>query len=351
MVYSCAVTRLEDRYNQLVAQGWTPAGALPFVDVPVGDGVGTWFTYATATGVNVAIYDNPNIGTFEVHGAILVTYQGQGGPLSSLGYPTSDEHDDYVGDTVVGRVNDFERGSIFWSSSSLHTTVMTIGPVTAEVDIIDGIDVSGHQGIIDWAQVAGPGSQGFAYIKATEGNTVTDAKFSDNWSASSGQLPRGAYHYFNPTVAPDQARQQADHFVDTLQATGDIGELPPMVDVEVSSVTPAQAAASLQFYLSIVEQGIGRRPVIYTFPSFWSNEMAGAAQFASAYKLWIANYGARRADKGFETKTGGPAIPPGWSDWAIWQHAILPGMAGIGTLVDRDLVMVPSGTSVADFLK
>ncbi len=67
-----------------------PALPLPFVDVPVGDGVGTWFTWATASGVNVAIYDHPNVGTFEVHGTILLAYQAQGGPLGALGYPTSD---------------------------------------------------------------------------------------------------------------------------------------------------------------------------------------------------------------------------------------------------------------------
>jgi lysozyme len=228
---------------------------------------------------------------------------------------------------------------------------MMTGPAPADSEIIDGIDVSTFQGAIDWAQVAGPGGQGFTYIKATEGDALTDAKFTVNWANSSQKLPRGAYHYFYPTAKPDNTRPQADHFVNTLLGTGDIGELPPMVDVETSGVTDTQAAASLQFYLSIVEQGIGRRPLVYTFPAFWKTQMAGTDQFATTDKLWIANYGKKRSDGGYETKEDGPDIPPGWTDWTIWQHAVKPGVSGLVGLVDRDVVVVPSGVSVVDYLR
>lgn len=64
----------------------------------------------------------------------------------------------------------------------------------------------------------------------------------------------------------DQTRAQADNFINTVSATGDAGELPPAVDVEEvdAGISAAEAAASLQFFLSIVEQGFGKRPVIYT---------------------------------------------------------------------------------------
>ncbi len=344
------MTRLEQRYNELVASGWGPEIDLPFVEVPTGDGFGTWFTWTTAGGVNVALYDSPNTAPSEVHGAILVTYQAQQGPLGSLGYPISDEYDDVVGSTVVGRVSDFERGSIFWSSADGQTTVMTTGPVTQDYEIFDGVDVSYAQGKINWDNAVNHGGVQFAYIKATEGDNLVDNRFNANWSASSGRLPRGAYHFFRPRATPDAALDQANNFVGTLNAAGGIGELPPMVDVEDSGVPPAAAAASLQFFLSNVAQSLGREPIIYTFPSFWRHQMGGTAQFDQSYKLWIANYGKKRTDGGYDTKSGSPVLPPGWSNWAVWQHAVQPGVAGIATLVDRDIIMVPTGTSIQDFL-
>ena len=59
-----------------------------------------------------------------------------------------------------------------------------------------GIDVSHHQGDIDWARVADDDIT-FAYIKATEGGDFVDAQFADNWEqAGANGVDRGAYHFF-----------------------------------------------------------------------------------------------------------------------------------------------------------
>src|SRR6476660_2447595 len=59
-----------------------------------------------------------------------------------------------------------------------------------------GIDVSHHQGEIDWPRVASDGVR-FAYIKASEGGTVPDHRFRENWvEAKKAGLRRGAYHFF-----------------------------------------------------------------------------------------------------------------------------------------------------------
>ena len=61
---------------------------------------------------------------------------------------------------------------------------------------IRGIDVSHHQGHIDWKKLAAQ-DVSFAYIKATEGEDFLDEDFKYNWSSAedAGILP-GAYHYF-----------------------------------------------------------------------------------------------------------------------------------------------------------
>lgn len=57
------------------------------------------------------------------------------------------------------------------------------------------MDVSAHQGRINWSKVA-RNHIAFAYIKASEGGDFTDQSYALNWTASKGAgLARGAYHF------------------------------------------------------------------------------------------------------------------------------------------------------------
>lgn len=60
----------------------------------------------------ITIYHHPDVGTFEVHGAILGFYILQGGPLGGLGYPITDEIDWREGD---GKKSVFQNGIIAWN--------------------------------------------------------------------------------------------------------------------------------------------------------------------------------------------------------------------------------------------
>src|SRR5580704_311225 len=99
-------------------------------------------------------------------------------------------------------------------------------------DVI-GVDVSHHQGQIDWNALA-RGGVAFAYVKATEGANFQDISFATNWAqAARTGLPRGAYHFFTLCRSgTDQAR----NFMATVPR--DPQALPPVVDVE--SMGPCQ---------------------------------------------------------------------------------------------------------------
>lgn len=341
---------IEDKYRDLLAQGWTPAVPLPVIGLPVLGTSGSFYAYTLINGVAVVLYDHPDTGTFEVHGAILVRYLELGGPVA-FGFPITDEIDDVVGGQVVGRVSHFERGSIFFLDGAI--TELTVSASSgADGEIIDGIDVSHAQGRIDWAKV-GQAGLGFVYIKATEGDDFVDDEFGRNWSGSTGVLSRGAYHFFRPRSTPDATRAQADNFVNVVAAAGGAADLPPMVDVEVRpvDVSADQAVASLVFFLEIVAQATGQRPLIYTFPDFWKVSMNGSSAFDLAFHLWIASYGRPLGGGEFGTRPGGPLLPPGWSGFTIWQHAVQRGIPGITTAVDRDMALVPAGQSLAELLR
>ena len=61
---------------------------------------------------------------------------------------------------------------------------------------VRGIDVSHHQGKIEWNKVKQENIH-FVYIKATEGGDFKDLEFKRNWNeASKVGLLKGAYHFF-----------------------------------------------------------------------------------------------------------------------------------------------------------
>ena len=82
-----------------------------------------------------------------------------------------------------------------------------------------GIDVAYPQGPdYDWRQWRGKIS--FGMCKVTEGLTITDPYFANNWNAMwelSHTMPRFGYHYFH---ASDDPVEQPERFVATMKPHG-----------------------------------------------------------------------------------------------------------------------------------
>jgi lysozyme len=130
-----------------------------------------------------------------------------------------------------------------------------------------GIDVSHHQGSIDWQRVANDGIS-FAYIKASEGATFTDPRFAENWLGADGAgLDRGAYHFFS-LCSP--GGQQASNFLRFIPTRL---ELPPAVDLELSPHCSARPTAGelrieLQTFLRQVEGALEEDAILYVGDDF-----------------------------------------------------------------------------------
>lgn len=182
-----------------------------------------------------------------------------------------------------------------------------------------GIDVSAYQDDVDWATVA---SQGVFYgvAKATEGATTNDIKFARNWAAMrSLGIVRGAYHFFRPGR---DATVQANNYLQTVQ-TIETFDLPPVLDLEITDNLDASTVINRALqWLSIVETKTGRRPILYTFPSFWDDKLGNPAQFAN-YPLWVANFG-----------TQSPYVPAPWRTWTLHQYSESGTLRGIDGNVD-----------------
>ena len=92
---------------------------------------------------------------------------------------------------------------------------------------VAGIDVSKHNGDIDFKRVANDDYQ-FAFIKASEGKTYRDDAFDRNYrQAREAGLMVGAYHFFRKNRT---GKEQADNLLGAIQ--GKALNLPLVIDLE-----------------------------------------------------------------------------------------------------------------------
>ena len=188
-----------------------------------------------------------------------------------------------------------------------------------------GVDVSRwqHGTSLSWSSVKADGIS-FAFIKATEGRSYTNPYFASDWSATrSVGIYHGAYHFARPSVG--SAAAQARYFVSRAGLADAPGDLPPVLDLEATGGLGVSALRSwTATWLKTVHDLTGRRPIIYTSPSFWESDLGNSTAFR-AYPLWIAHY-----------TTGSPRVPGGWDSWTFWQSTSRGRVSGISGDVDMN---------------
>ncbi|PZR99852.1 MAG: hypothetical protein DLM67_02865 [Candidatus Nephthysia bennettiae] len=197
----------------------------------------------------------------------------------------------------------------------------------------EGVDVSSAQhsngARINWPQVAAAGLR-FAHIKATEGNYYVNPYFAGDYStAKSSNLYPAGYHFAIPSAS--DGTRQADFFLDIASDSGARGTLPPVVDLEWNPYDSSQPCYGLSSdsmvrwvadFKAEVQRRIHRRPAIYTSASWWNQCAGGDGSFAGD-PLWVAAYDVSE-----------PALPAGWSTWALWQYTSTGSIPGIEGEVD-----------------
>jgi lysozyme len=182
-----------------------------------------------------------------------------------------------------------------------------------------GIDVSAHQGEIDWDAVAGDGIK-FAYIKASEGQNWVDGYFEQNWDrAEQAGLERGAYHFFT-LCAPGE--EQAENFLSV--APPDDDALPPVIDLELSGNCsdrpPADhVAAEVDAFVQLVEEAWGRHLLFYVRPD-WDDVYP--VRDGLDRRLWDYRFFRRPTDE----------------RWHVWQVNTFARVNGIDGPVDLDIM-------------
>ena len=196
---------------------------------------------------------------------------------------------------------------------------------------VDGIDVSHHQGDINWVEVKkSVPDLAFIYVKCSEGKDYVDPAFKKNAEgAAKNGFRVGAYHYFRMTSS---AHDQFKNFCKQMDAVP--VTLRPMVDVEKDDKKPRKELQdSLKMLLNLLEEAYGVKPVIYgTNRSY--NEFC-APEF-NDYPMYIGRYGDNKP------------VVKGPSHYTVWQYSEKGKIKGI--LKDVDLCRFHPEKGIEDLL-
>ncbi len=189
-------------------------------------------------------------------------------------------------------------------------------PVRNQDAKYNGIDISSHQGYIDWEKVSSDKDIGFVYIKATEGATYRSPHYAHNIpQARRFGLLVGSYHYITTTSTIDEQFKNFSKY-----ALKSVQDLVPMLDVEVrGDWSRSQLIDSVDKFCQLVENFYGMQPMIYSTMGFYNKNLA--PRF-NKHHLYIGRYSNEEPEINWE------------GEYTIWQYSETGIIPGIENYVD-----------------
>lgn len=178
-----------------------------------------------------------------------------------------------------------------------------------------GIDVSKHQGKIDWTKVKAAGVQ-FAMLRAGYGryDNQKDEQFEANYKgATAAGIPVGAYHYSYATTA-EQAKQEAEVFLGWIK--GKNLTYPVAFDIEdkkQANLGVSVISDIIRAFCEMVEAA-GYYVVVYANKDWLTNRID--ADCKSRYDIWLAQW------------TSEPTYTGSYGMWQYTSDGTVDGIAG-----------------------
>lgn len=178
---------------------------------------------------------------------------------------------------------------------------------------VRGIDISAHNGEIDFRRVAEAGIE-FVIIKATEGGNFKDKAFLSNVRrAREAGLKVGAYHFFRFDTP---GYMQGLNFVNSIQ--GRHLDLPVVIDIEEWANPTSQPTPKVMGRLGEMIDHLeshGYRVMLYTNKNGYERFVRGRLE---GYPLWICSL----------------AQEPEGMEWTLWQSTHNGRVDGVDHPVD-----------------
>ncbi|MGN0389688.1 MAG: GH25 family lysozyme [Wujia sp.] len=209
--------------------------------------------------------------------------------------------------------------------------------------VYNGIDVSSHNGNIDWAQVKASGID-FAIIRIggrgwSQGTMYNDSKALQNLKGAKAAGLKVGVYVFSQAINEYEGMEEALYLVNFLQKNNIRVELPLVMDVEFASDAPTggrlreanlskeDATRVCQAFCNTVTAN-GYTPMIYADMNMLNNHL-NAGDLAQRYPIWLANWTTKTSYKG------------AYSYWQYTSSGTVPGIEG---RVDMNFYYSTDGT-------
>ena len=234
--------------------------------------------------------------------------------------------------------------SAFTGSSNFMDKTYTHQDRFVSSGIQQGIDVSYHNGTLDWSTIKAAGVD-FAILRAayrgygTEGTLVRDAKFAEYMQGAMSQgIPVGAYIY-SQAITTAEAVQEANYILNIVR--GYSLDLPIVFDYEFAGVKTGRLDSAwssgklnkskmtdiaLAFCDTI--KNAGYDAMVYANKTFLSKNLDHEVIENAGYDVWLAHYTTNTNYTG---------------DYKIWQYTSSGKIPGIANKV-FDCNFMYSGT-------
>lgn len=177
-----------------------------------------------------------------------------------------------------------------------------------------GIDLSAHNGEIDFEKVATDGVS-FVFLKATEGADFRDPKFQENYNkARQAGIKVGAYHFFR---FDRDGYEQGRNFLNAVDSLD--FDLPLAIDIEEwgnPDDCPTDRIIEALRGMIIALEGSRHKVILYTNKRGHQRFIRGRLD---EMPVWVCSF-------------TNPPMPT--DDWLLWQHSHQSRVDGIDGYVD-----------------
>lgn len=200
----------------------------------------------------------------------------------------------------ITRQSSLKKGST--SVSPFTGATYTHADAFDGMNIYHGIDVSYHQGSIDWAKVKAAGVD-FAIIRMgyrgySAGTLYTDIKFTENMQGAIDAGLKVGVYFFTEAITTDEAVAEAQYVANAISSYNIT--MPVAIDWEsnaaasnggrkiAAGLTKSQNTIICTAFCDVIKS-YGYTPMVYANKSDFTNLLDGAA-LGEKYEIWLARY-------------------------------------------------------------
>lgn len=222
-------------------------------------------------------------------------------------------------------------GSYYQASSYTGLTYLHNSRYESGYTVVNGIDVSKHNGSINWSAVKAAGID-YAIIRVgyrglSAGGLYEDPMFTQNIQGALAAGMKVGVYIFSQAITETEAQEEAHYIASRI--SGYNITLPVVIDYEygnnhsgrlAEANLSSDAATAVVNAFCVSVKNYGYTPMVYANKSMLQSDIRGTV-LDDYYKIWLANYTT-------ETTYGG--------DYYAWQYSSKGSVNGISGYVDCD---------------